>query len=57
MQPRKNKNALITKRTGLDRIRRAVSGYRVYLPGMESRNFATLRDARAYVDAMFMEAR
>jgi hypothetical protein len=44
--------ALITKRSGLDRIGRRVSGYRVYISGAgEGVVLRTLKDAKAYVDS------
>ena len=45
------KGSVITKRSGMDMKRRAVSGYRVFTPGVSSLNFRTLKDAKAYVDA------
>lgn len=45
------KGFTIYKRTGLDRLRRAVSGYRVLQVGQ----FRTLKEAKAYLDQLAQE--
>lgn len=45
------KGYVIYKRTGLDRLRRRVSGYRVFNVGY----FRTLKETKAYLDQLTQE--
>jgi hypothetical protein len=51
MNSQEYKGFRITKRNGMDMKRRAISGYRVYNVAFGQQNFATLTEARAWVDS------